>query len=70
MSHGNRYDKDDPLIKKPKYFTEAPDIRQLPEYKLIDKLTDKDMEPWIDSKQYTEAHNEANYWEHQLFKDH
>lgn len=58
---------DDTLPKKPSFFKKAPNIKDMPSYKTIATIHIQDMEPFIDSKNYKLAHNEADYWEDKVF---
>lgn len=55
------------IISKPKYIVEQPLLAKMPEYSLVSSLSVKDMEPWIRSKNYIKAHQDADYWENKVF---
>lgn len=71
MSKGSpeKYEDEHQSITKSSYFTEAPDISKMPSYKLLDTIKVADMEPFIETKKYSIAHGEANFWEQKKFPE-
>jgi hypothetical protein len=54
-------------ITKSNFFDKAPDIKQMPTYKIVDSISVKQMEPWINTSSFVVAHEEAMYWEKDQF---